>query len=132
MGDKVMQIKNAREVNNGDVGYIFNISYSDDVVIQVDFSGRTVDYSTDELALLDWAYASTVHKAQGSEYESVIVNLQRAHYIMLNRSLVYTAITRGKSKVTLVGERRALTTAISRTETEKRGTCLAQRIMPQT
>ena len=73
VGDKVMQIKNAREVNNGDVGYIFNISYSDDVVIQVDFSGRTVDYSTDELALLDWAYASTVHKAQGSEYESVIV-----------------------------------------------------------
>ena len=67
VGDKVMQVKNAREVNNGDVGYIFNISYGDDVVVQVDFSGRTVDYSTDELALLDWAYASTVHKAQGSE-----------------------------------------------------------------
>lgn len=128
VGDKVMQIKNAREVNNGDVGYIFNISYGEDVMVQVDFSGRTVDYSTDELALLDWAYASTVHKAQGSEYESVIVNLQKAHYIMLNRPLVYTAITRGKSKVTLVGEQPALTTAIGRIETEKRGTCLAQRI----
>ena len=62
------------------------------------------------------------------EYQSVIVNLQRSHYIMLTRPLVYTAITRGKSKVILVGEKRALYTAISRTDTEKRGTCHAKRI----
>ncbi|MEH2933609.1 ATP-dependent RecD-like DNA helicase [Acutalibacter sp. JLR.KK004] len=128
VGDKVMQTKNSEEVNNGDVGYITRISYGEDTTVQVDFGGLTVNYSTESLSKLDWGYASTVHKSQGSEYQSVLINLQKAHYIMLNRPLIYTAITRGKSKVTLVGERRALYTAISKTETEKRGTCLAQRL----
>ena len=128
VGDKVMQTRNSESVNNGDVGYIIGISYDEETTIQIDFGGLAVNYTIDNLAKLDWGYASTVHKSQGSEYQSVIVNLQKAHYIMLNRPLVYTAITRGKSKVTLVGERRALYTAISHTETEKRGTCLAQRL----
>ncbi len=73
-------------------------------------------------------YASTVHKSQGSEYQSVIINLQCAHSIMLTRPLIYTAITRGKERVTIVGERKALCTAIRRTDTEKRRTYLSERL----
>lgn len=68
------------------------------------------------------------YKSQGSEYRSVIINLQCAHYVMLTRPLVYTAITRGKENVIIVGERRALCMAIKKTDTEKRGTCLAKRL----
>lgn len=78
--------------------------------------------------MLDLGYASTIHKSQGSEYRSVIINLQCAHYVMLTRPLVYTAITRGKENVIIVGERRALCMAIKKTDTEKRGTCLAKRL----
>ena len=80
--------------------------------------------------MLDLGYASTIHKSQGSEYRSVIINLQCAHYVMLTRPLVYTAITRGKENVIIVGERRALCMAIKKTDTEKRGTCLAKRLQP--
>ena len=130
LGDRVMQTKNLGEVNNGDVGYITGIFRdADGIAIRVDFGDdRTVEYDPTQLPMLDLGYASTVHKSQGSEYQSVIVNLQRSHYIMLTRPLVYTAITRGKSRVILVGEKRALHTAITRTDTEKRGTCLAKRI----
>lgn len=130
VGDKVMQTKNSGEVNNGDIGYITDIFKDvDGITVKVDFGdGREAEYDSSELSKLDWGYASTVHKSQGSEYQSVIINLQNAHYIMLTRPLVYTAITRGKTKVILVGEKRALHTAINRTDTEKRGTCLAQRI----
>ena len=78
--------------------------------------------------MLDFGYASTIHKSQGSEYQSVIINIQCAHYVMLTRPLIYTAITRGKTRVVVVGERRALCTAIKRTDTEHRGTALAKRI----
>lgn len=78
--------------------------------------------------MLDLGYACTVHKSQGSEYKSVIINLQCAHSVMLVRPLIYTAITRAKERVLIVGERRALCTAIRRTDTEQRGTKLAQRI----
>lgn len=133
VGDRVMQVKNLGEVNNGDVGYITDIFRdTDGITIRVNFGdGREVEYDPDQLSMLDWGYASTVHKSQGSEYQSVIVNLQKTHYIMLTRPLAYTAITRGKSRVILVGEKRALYTAISRTDTEKRGTCLAKRIRNQ-
>ena len=130
VGDRVMQTKNLGEVNNGDVGYIKDIFRdTDGITIRVNFDGgREMEYDSTQLPMLDLGYASTVHKSQGSEYQSVIVNLQRSHYIMLTRPLVYTAITRGKSRVILVGEKRALYTAISRTDAEKRGTCLAKRI----
>ncbi len=129
VGDRVMQTKNLGEVNNGDVGYIKDIFRdTDGITIRVNFGGREMEYDSTQLPMLDLGYASTVHKSQGSEYQSVIVNLQRSHYIMLTRPLVYTAITRGKSRVILVGEKRALYTAISRTDAEKRGTCLAKRI----
>ena len=125
-----MQTKNSGEVNNGDIGYITDIFKDvDGTTVKVDFGdGREAEYDSSQLSMLDWGYASTVHKSQGSEYQSVIINLQKAHYIMLTRPLVYTAITRGKTKVILVGEKRALHTAINRTDTERRGTCLAMRI----
>ena len=129
-GDKVMQIKNRDDVNNGDIGYIRNISGSgEDKTVQVDFGdGRLKEYEPAELDMLDFGYAFTVHKSQGSEYKSVIINLQCAHSIMLTRPLIYTAITRGKERVIIVGEKRALCIAVKRTDTEKRGTCLARRL----
>lgn len=129
-GDKVMQTKNHEEVNNGDVGYITGVSrYGNDTAVNIDFGdGRTLEYDSSELDMLDLGYASTIHKSQGSEYQSVIINLQCAHSIMLTRPLIYTAITRGKTRVIIVGERRALSIAIKRTDTEKRGTQLAARI----
>ena len=129
-GDKVMQIKNYEDVNNGDIGYIRSIyKFGDESTICIDFGdGRTKEYDSSELDMIDLGYASTIHKSQGFEYRSVIINLQCAHHIMLTRPLVYTAITRGKEKVIIVGERRALCIAIKKTDTEKRGTCLAHRL----
>lgn len=129
-GDKVMQIKNCEDINNGDVGYVTNITGTQsDSVVRIDFGdGRVVDYENSDLDMLDLGYACTVHKSQGSEYKSVIINLQCAHSVMLVRPLIYTAITRAKERVLIVGERRALCTAIRRTDTEQRGTKLAKRI----
>lgn len=129
-GDKVMQIKNCEDINNGDVGYITSITGTQtDSVVRIDFGdGRVVDYENSDLDMLDLGYACTVHKSQGSEFKSVIINLQCAHSVMLVRPLIYTAITRAKEKVMIVGERRALCTAIRRVDTEQRGTKLAQRI----
>lgn len=130
VGDKVMQVKNFEDVNNGDIGYIRNIfKYGDETTVCVDFGdGRNMEYDSTELDMLDLGYASTIHKAQGAEYQSVIINLQCAHHIMLTRPLIYTAITRGKDRVIIVGERRALCISIKKTDTEKRGTCLAHRL----
>ena len=129
-GDKVMQIKNCEDINNGDVGYVTSITGTQsDAVVRIDFGdGRVVDYENSDLDMLDLGYACTVHKSQGSEFKSVIINLQCAHSVMLVRPLIYTAITRAKEKVMIVGERRALCTAIRRVDTEQRGTKLAQRI----
>ena len=130
MGDKVMQTKNCGEISNGDIGYITSITSADsDSTLTVDFGdGRVAEYDKSDLELLDLAYASTIHKSQGSEYKSVIINLQCAHAVMLVRPLIYTAITRAKERVIIVGERRALCIAIKRTDTERRGTKLAARI----
>jgi exodeoxyribonuclease V alpha subunit len=130
LGDKVMQVKNHEDVSNGDIGYIQNIAHSGgDANIRVDFGdGRVKEYDASDLDMLDLAYASTVHKSQGCEYGSVIINLQCAHSVMLTRTLIYTAITRGRERVVIVGERRALCIAIKRQDTDKRGTCLAQRV----
>lgn len=130
MGDKVMQTKNCEDISNGDIGYITSITSEDsDSTLTVDFGdGRVAEYDKSDLELLDLAYASTIHKSQGSEYKSVIINLQCAHAVMLVRPLIYTAITRAKERVIIVGERRALCIAIKRTDTERRGTKLAARI----
>ena len=129
-GDKTMQTKNFEDVNNGDIGYVSDIRLDNgEFQITVDFGdGRLKDYESSDLEMLDLAYASTIHKSQGNQYQSVIINLQCAHAVMLVRPLIYTAITRAKLRVILVGERRALCMAIKRTDTEKRGTMLAERI----
>lgn len=118
------------EVSMMDIGYITSITRDDtDSVLTVDFGdGRIAEYDGSDLEMLDLAYASTIHKSQGSEYKSVIINLQCAHAVMLVRPLVYTAITRAKERVLIVGERRALCIAIKRTDTEQRGTMLSARI----
>ncbi|MBR4014115.1 MAG: ATP-binding domain-containing protein, partial [Clostridia bacterium] len=129
-GDKVMQTKNFEDVSNGDVGYVKKITLIDnEAYVLVDFGDKRIkEYESSDLDMLDLGYASTIHKSQGSEYKSVIINLQCAHYTMLNRPLIYTAITRGKDKVTIIGERRALCISIQKNDTEKRGTCLAHRL----
>lgn len=129
-GDKVMQVKNYADVSNGDIGYIKSIQHNgNEMIVNVDFGdGRIMEYDASELDMLELGYACTIHKSQGGEYKSVIINLQKAHFIMLTRPLVYTAITRGKEKIIIVGERQALCMAIGKTDTEKRGTCLAKRL----
>lgn len=129
-GDKVMQTKNYEEISNGDIGYISQVrTDGTDSFLSVDFGdGRVVEYESNDLEMLTLAYATTIHKSQGAEYRTVIINLQCAHAVMLVRPLIYTAITRAKERVILVGERRALCIAIKRTDTERRGTKLADRI----
>ena len=130
VGDKLMQTKNNLDVSNGDIGYIKSIDVEgNETNVQIDFGdGRLKKYEAGTLDMVDWGYATTIHKSQGSEYSSVIINLQVAHFKMLTRPLIYTAITRGKNRVIIVGEKRALCIAINKTDTEKRGTCLAKRI----
>lgn len=130
VGDKVMQIKNYEQVSNGDVGYITSITGSEnEATVVIDFGdGRVMEYENDQFKMLDLGYASTIHKSQGAQYKSVIMNLQCAHTIMLMRAIVYTAITRARLRLTIVGERKALCRAIRNTKADQRGTRLAQRI----
>ena len=130
LGDKVMQIKNYEQVNNGDVGYIKSIiGPENEATVVIDFGdGRVMEYEGEQLKMLDLGYASTVHKSQGAQYKSVIMNLQCAHAIMLMRAIVYTAITRARLRLAIVGERKALCRAIRNTKADQRGTRLAQRI----
>jgi exodeoxyribonuclease V alpha subunit len=129
LGDKVMQLKNDydREVYNGDVGYISAI---DDVerVITVRFDDRDVIYEEGDLDELTLAYATSIHKSQGSEYPAVVVPILTQHYVMLSRNLIYTAVTRGKKLVVLVADPRAVALALAETRREDRRTYLADRL----
>ena len=129
-GDKVMQVKNFNDVNNGDHGYITDIHEKDgEMVVIVTFdANRIKEYDLSMLNMLELGYAITIHKSQGAEYKSVIINLQLEQRVMLSRALVYTAITRGREKVTIIGDKRALCRAIENENIKKRGTCLALRI----
>ena len=91
----------------------------------VDFDGRALEYVDDELDDLVLAYATTIHKSQGSEYPAVVIALTTQHSIMLQRNLVYTAVTRGKRLVVIVGQESALRQAVSTTSTRRRWTKLA-------
>ena len=105
LGDKVMQVKNFEDVSNGDIGKVTEVDTArEEPFLTVDFGdGRVKEYAKPDLDRLDLAYAATIHKSQGSEYHTVIVNLQCAHAVMLTRPLLYTAITRAKMRVILVG-----------------------------
>jgi exodeoxyribonuclease V alpha subunit len=112
-GDKVMQTENDydREVFNGDLGIVLAVD-SEDNALLVDFDGRPVTFPFAELDTLTLAYASTIHKSQGSEYPAVVITLATQHYRMLARNLLYTAVTRGKRLVVIVGQKRALAIAV--------------------
>ena len=108
-----MQVANdyEREVFNGDLGIVAGIDM-DEGVLTVSFDGRAVEYGFGELDELVLAYATTIHKAQGSEYPAVVIPLSTQHYTMLARPLLYTGVTRGKRLVVLVGSRKALAIAV--------------------
>jgi exodeoxyribonuclease V alpha subunit len=112
-GDKVMQVENDydKDVYNGDLGVVSRIDMEEGE-LSVDFDGRKVTYGFGELDELVLAYATTIHKSQGSEYPAVVIPLTTQHYPMLQRNLVYTGVTRGKRLVVLVGQRKALAIAV--------------------
>jgi len=112
-GDKVMQIENDydRDVYNGDLGVVRRVVQEDSELVVV-FDGREVSYGFGELDELALAYATTIHKSQGSEYPAVVIPLATQHYMMLARNLLYTGVTRGKRLVVLVGQRKALAIAV--------------------
>ncbi len=130
VGDRIMQTKNPDKVSNGDLGFI---RYMDDTPdgkrIGLEFGkDRSLEYSTEDLVNLDLAYAATIHKSMGSEYDIVLMPILKAHYIMLCRNLLYTGITRAKKKVVLAGEKSVLFMAIHRNEISRRNTLLGERI----
>jgi exodeoxyribonuclease V alpha subunit len=138
VGDKVIQTHNNydKEVFNGDIGHITTID-ADPVKIHVRYDAdRLVEYEPGELDELQPAYALTIHKSQGSEFPCVIIPVSTQHYVLLERSLIYTAITRAKKLCVLVGDERALSLAVSKQESRKRFTglkaSLESRLQPET
>ncbi len=129
LGDKVMQLRNNydKAVFNGDLGRIVRID-REAGELQVDFDSRPVSYTMEELDELSLAYAISIHKSQGSEYAAVVIPLHTSHYLMLHRSILYTAVTRGKEQVVLVGSRRALAMAIRNVRVERRFTGLKEKL----
>jgi exodeoxyribonuclease V alpha subunit len=125
-GDKVMQLRNnyLKEVFNGDIGQVCGFS-PDTRQLQVEFDGRVVIYDPGEADELTLAYAITVHKAQGSEFLAVVLVLTTQHYLLLQRNLLYTALTRGRRLVVIMGSKRALGMAVSNDRPVKRYTHLA-------
>lgn len=128
-GDKVLQTVNdyQKEVFNGDIGRIVAVD-PEEQTVTVDFEGRPVPYEFSELDELSLAYAITVHKSQGSEFPAVVIPLTTQHYMLLQRNLVYTGVTRGKRLVVLVAEPRALAIAVRRFESVQRRSRLADRL----
>ena len=128
-GDRVMQLRNNydKDVYNGDVGFVKAVSPEDRSMI-VTFDGRPVKYDGSDLDELVLAYATTIHKSQGSEYPAVIVIIHTQHYVMLQRNLLYTAITRGKKLVLLMGVPYAIDQAIQTNTVRERRTSLAERL----
>jgi len=129
VGDKVMQIENDydRDVFNGDIGQVTDIDH-DEEELAVTFDGRLVAYPFGELDELVLSYATTIHKSQGSEYPVVVIPISTQHYMMLKRNLIYTGITRGKTLVVLVGQKKALAMAVKGRQVERRWTRLKERL----
>jgi len=129
VGDKVMQTQNNydRDVFNGDVGQIARIDESEREVI-IDFDGREVRYDYNELDELTLCYAMSTHKSQGGEYPAVVILLHTQHFKMLQRNLLYTAVTRGRRLVVVLGSRQALELAVRNAESSMRHSQLSARV----
>ena len=128
--DKVMQIRNNYDklVFNGDIGRIENV-HSENQTVLISFDQRNIIYDFSELNEIVLAYAISVHKSQGSEYPAVVLPILTQHYILLQRNLIYTAVTRGKHLVVVVGTRKALHMGINNSKTKQRFTYLNQRLI---
>lgn len=127
--DKVMQIRNNydKEVFNGDIGTVSFVDL-EERELKVDFDGREITYDVTELDELVLAYATTIHKAQGSEFPIVVMPVSMSHFVMLQRNLIYTGVTRAKKVLVLIGEKRAVSYAIKNDRTTERNTKLARRL----
>ena len=132
VGDKVLQIRNNydKDVYNGDIGRVVNID-GEVQEMTVDYDGRRVTYEFSDLDEVVLAYAISVHKSQGSEYPVVIIPVLTQHYMLLQRNLIYTGITRGKKLVILIGTKKALAIAINNDKPQNRYTMLRERLMNQ-
>ncbi len=128
-GDRVMQVRNNYDLDvfNGDVGHVAAIDFDDDLAT-VDFDGRSVAYDFLELDELILAYACSIHKSQGSEYPCVVIPLHTQHFKLLQRNLLYTALTRGRRLVIIVGSAKALEIAVGTETSGRRATLLAERL----
>jgi len=129
VGDRVLQLRNDydKDVFNGDLGWIEDVDPQDGEVL-VDFDGRTVAYEAFELDELAPAYAISVHKSQGSEYPAVVMPVVTQHYVMLERNLIYTGLTRAKRLAVVIGQTRAMNIGLGRKESKKRFTHLRYRL----
>ena len=127
--DKVMQVRNNydKEVFNGDIGTVCNVN-PEERELTVNFDGRQVVYDVSDLDELVLAYATTIHKSQGSEYPIVVMPVLMTHYVMLQRNLIYTGVTRAKKVLVIVGTRKALAMAVRNMTVQNRNTLLCERI----
>ncbi len=128
-GDKVMVTVNDydKEVFNGDIGFIKSIDLAEEEAV-IDFDDRSIVFEFSDFDILTLAYATTIHKAQGSEYPAIILPISTQHFMMLKRNLIYTGVTRGKKLVVLVGQKRAIEIALNSRNQGKRWNDLARRI----
>lgn len=128
-GDKVLQTVNNydKEVFNGDIGTISSIDLEESELV-IEFDGREVKYDINELDEISLAYAASIHKSQGSEYPAVVIPLATQHFMMLERNLLYTGVTRGKKLVVVVGQFKALAMAVKNKRSARRLTALAHRL----
>jgi exodeoxyribonuclease V alpha subunit len=129
LGDKLMQVRNNYDTNcfNGDVGAVCDVN-PDERTLSMDFGDRTVEYEFDRLDELAHAYASTAHKSQGGEFPAVVLALSRSHRVMLERTLLYTAVTRAKRLLVIVGSREAISYAVQNHKTPERNSKLKERM----
>ena len=129
VGDKVIQTVNNydKEVFNGDIGTISSIDLEESELL-IEFDGRDVKYDISELDEVSLAYATSIHKSQGSEYPAVVIPIATQHFMMLERNLLYTGVTKGKKLVVIIGQAKAMAMAVKNKRSARRVTALAHRL----